>query len=69
MGKLESGVLVRLNAFQCSQAPSEILLQHCMDISDVDMQQLDTSERDREREREVKTLDAELKITCSCLCV
>ena len=64
MDKLESGVLVRLDAFQCSQVPSEILLPHCMDISDVDMAARHKWERDREREGEVKTLDAELKFGC-----
>lgn len=37
MGKLESGVLVRLNAYQRSQKPPEILAPHCMDVSDVEM--------------------------------
>ncbi|XP_019853676.1 PREDICTED: putative helicase MOV-10 [Amphimedon queenslandica] len=37
MGKLESGVLVRLNAYQRSQKPPEILGPHCMDVSDAEM--------------------------------
>ena len=49
MGKLESGVLVRLNAFQRSQKPSEILVPHCMDVSDVEMAARHKYMRGRER--------------------
>ena len=34
-GELESGVLVRLNALQRSQPPTEYLLPHCTDTDNV----------------------------------
>ena len=36
-GRLESGILVRLNALQRATPVSPVLLPHCMDTDDVDM--------------------------------